>query len=503
MDTNLIYVQHLYNQSTFGASQRQKLFDYYVGNESDMLRYLKKALLKTFDGLDIAEFQLDYINITKKIVNQLSVVYTLPAARSILTEQTVDNIKNYVIDNNLTDYYNGIIPTAINTVDKMANRYGKLFNTSITQVSFDKASQKIRYRVIGSELFDVITDNDDPYKLVQLSYDKYFYNDSTGKEEKWNVVWTNENHYRREVLEMGSSISQLNRGASGKFTTYGDPTPIGSNSEMINPYGVITFAVNRIEQQGDFWGTGQCDLVNGNEQINFFLTDLANGTIMQTWGQMVLTNSGYKGSVRLGVKHPIKLDNNDPAVNMTAEFINANPLIDQIRESIDWKIKLIAASKGLNPNSFLQEAKATSGYSKIIDSLEQMEIRRDDIEPCRQYEDDRFNITRAVNNYHFRTPNADGSKNNLMQEIPDDAYLQVDFAEISIEQTIDEKIKEQDYKLSKNLISILDIAREQNPDLTDDELEKTILENKSINERIMKAVAEVDTQKEVDAGFFV
>lgn len=137
-------------------------------------------------------------------------------------------------------------------------------------------------------------------------------------------------------------------------------------------------------------------------------------------------------------------------------------------------------SKGLNPNSFLAEVKATSGYSKLIDSLEQIELRKDDLEPCRNYERDRFVVTRAINNYFAGTKEF----SDKLTMIDETAELQTDFAEVQIPLTTEEQIKQDEFDVDNNLTNYIDIARRQNPDLTDKELEKQIMANKVINDRI-------------------
>lgn len=453
------YSSHREAENLLRIQQQEKLYDYYISDELKILKRLNNVLAVTFDEDDIEEFQKEYVNITKKVINQLAIVYKEPAQRTLQSSGKPDE--------KLTKYYSSILPANVNTTDKSAHRYSKLFNTSLTRVNFRNG--RVVYDVLPSHLFDVITDDNDPYMLKQISYDKYIKN-ADGDDELYTVFWTKDKHYMRQVLEVGDKY------------IFGDEVPIGNNKEMINPYRVIPFAVMRMEMQGDFWGTGQCDLANVNEQLNFLLTDLTNGgIIMQSWGTPFLANTGLEEKnkkVRFGPKHPIAVKQTNSEFPPVFEYKNANPLISEVRATIDWKIKMIALTKGLNPNSFLADAKAASGYSKIIDSLEQLEIRRDDIEPCRIYEDERFNITRKVVNYHTEF------QENGLEKIPDDEYLAVDFAEINIPQTTDENIKENEFKLKNGLISVVDLMKKQNPDLTDEEIKEKIKRNMEVNKKI-------------------
>jgi hypothetical protein len=458
IETKITYIKNREAENILRIQQQEKLYDYYISDEINILSRLDEALKVTFDEEDIAEFQKEYINITKKIINQLAIVYNEPAKRNILL--------NGKKDEKLTANLFTALPSNINTIDKTAHRYAKLFNTSLTRITF--RSGRLLYDVLPSHLFDIAVDDNDPYSLVELSYDKYIKNED-GDDELYTVFWTKDRHYMRQVLEVGEKY------------IYADEVPIGNNKELVNPYCIIPFAAMRMEMQGDFWGTGQCDLANVNEQINFLLTDLINGgIIMQSWGTPFIANTGLeekKKRLRFGPKHPIAVKQTNSEFPPIFEYKNANPMVTEVRDTIDWKIKLIALSKGLNPNSFLADAKAASGYSKIIDSLEQLEIRRDDIEPCRIYEEERFNISRCVLNYHMQF---NGIESGM---IPADASLAVDFAEIEIPRTADEKMKENEFKLAKGMTSIIELMKEQNPDLTDEEAEEMIKKNLEVNKK--------------------
>jgi len=73
-----------------------------------------------------------------------------------------------------------------------------------------------------------------------------------------------------------------------------------------------------------------------------------------------------------------------------------------------------------------------------------------------------------------------------MQLIPWDEKLKTDFADIVPELTQEEKRADQDWKLQKNLISIVDIYRADNPDLDEDEAKTEIEQNKLDNSALGK-----------------
>ena len=461
--TDLVYSEFQSKNDAVRIKQQEKLFYYYSGRHDKIISYLENALGLTFNSYDIAEFQKNYINITKKVVDQLAVVYRRPAVRYFIDEQDDFRKRGKTPK---TDYYNSILPMKINSKDRKAHRFAKLFNTSITEVYFHEG--KINYMTHPSFYYDIEFDPIDIYKPTMVAYSKMMI--IGGKEEIVKVVWTKDDHYA--------------------LTQNGNDIAVGSNKKMVNPYGVLPFAINMEEEGEDFWGEGMHDLINANEQVNFLLTDLINGgVIMQAWGTPVAVNlqlqrkntdgTTYEKRVQMGPKHPLTVENvRNDEVQPTLTYANANPMIKEVMDTVDWMINKIAITKGLNPASVIAEMKGrdTSGYSKIIDSLDQMEIRQDSIEACREFEENRFRITKAINNYHYET---EKGKYEL-QKI--DSELVVDFADIELPLDPQNQLEKDQFELKRNIISIIDIARRQNPDLTDEEIKTVLRGNKQINE---------------------
>jgi len=461
----LLYGAYLEDQNKRRVKEQEKLYYYYVGQQNEVLKYLSNALSITFDEKDIEEFQLNYLNITKKIVNSLAVVYRDPAYRYFKNEYDAKKDKR-----KYTNYYERILPANINSKDKQINRYAKLFNTALTQIGFDKKSGKIVYNNRGSHQYDVLFDENNIYRPIEVRYQQYL---TINKEpELVTIVWTEKDHYG--------------------LTSLGNDFVIGDNKQKKNPYGILPFAICREEEQDDFWGNGQYDLVNANEQINFLMTDLINGgVIMQSWGTPVAINlelakRGQDGSmnhqrVRFGPKHPLVIENaNDGKMRPGLEYVNANPLIKEVMEVIDWQFTKVALVKGLDPNRIIGKLTEASGFAKIVDAIEQMELRRDSLEPCREYEAQRFEITKAVNNYYADTKEG---KEFKLEKIPDDFELAVDFAEIKPPVDAETQILVDDFKLKRHVISVLDVIRRENPDLDDIQLKKLLDENKELNDK--------------------
>lgn len=457
----LPYAKDKYDKGELRKKEQEKLFWYYSGDKHNILRCLDQTLSITYDlADDVTEMQKQWVNITERIIDQLAVVYRDPAKRTL--------IKNSKVDKEKTELYNSVLPSDLNTEDKYAHRLAKLQNTIFTQVIPDKRTKKIKYKTMPSHLIDVVYD--DEGNLIEFSYQKYF---RVNNQDQWyKVVWTNEENFA--------------------YDGYGNPVNIPGRKDKTNPFGVIPFAKLQMKKCIDDWGEGASDVVNVNEQLNFLLTKLVNSDIvLGTEGTLLGINlqldtkgkddSGLK-KIKVGRRHPIIVNTKGQLTQGEAQpslqHVSFDPHIAETMDFIDWYIKYIASLKGLNPSAILSLVKDTSDYQKLMDAVDQLEIRRDDIEPLRTYEKERFEITRKVVNAYTKIEGFE------FQEIPEDLELQVDFADVKIQETSTDKWLRREKEFNNNMSSPVDWMIEENPDLKPEDAKKKLEENRTINTTI-------------------
>jgi len=131
----------------------------------------------------------------------------------------------------------------------------------------------------------------------------------------------------------------------------------------------------------------------------------------------------------------------------------------------------------------LQEAKATSGFSKVMDRINQIEIRVNDIEPCREFEEERFEILKKVNNYWA------GVKGVDLKPIPEETTIKFDPAEIEIIKSVDEVWKDREEKEKRYMNTPKDWIKEENPDVSDEDATKQLEENKALMDELKQEPA--------------
>ncbi|MBK7380417.1 MAG: hypothetical protein IPJ03_15795 [Ignavibacteriales bacterium] len=431
-DLDLAYKGWLYEQNKLRIAEQEKQYVYYSGNENKILAYLDNALSLNYPSDHIAEMQKYYLPLTKKIINQMAVVYKEPAKRSFEDEK-------------MTDEYGSMLPDNINTIDKRAHRFSKLSNVSLTFVGIDKKQKKIKYWVEPTYKYTVEVDED--MELTRVTYPKY-YADDKGEDQLYTVVWTDKDHYLLDE--------------------FGNDKAIKDNKKMLNPYGVIPFADLIIDQGEGYWGEGQNDIINVNEKINVLLTKLiSNDLILGTEGTDIAINLDLnkKGNeengirkIRRGRKYPLVVENARSDGGLLApdlKHISNELFVADTMDFIETEVNHISTLKGLRAGDILSAVKDTSDYQKIMDSLTQMEMRRDDYDPCRTYEKKRFDITETVWNTHAGELG--------VKEFDNKNYsLIVDFAEIEVHKTIQDEQLENEFELKYNLSTPVDWLRKKN-----------------------------------------
>ena len=474
-DLIIAFHKDMHDKNEIRKKEQEKQYVYYSGNAHEIKRYLEAALAITYtDPQDVQEMQLQFVNLTTKIINQMAVVYREPAIRHMVFEEpkvkiTKDEDGNDIEENlnkkeeeELTEYYNtSVLSLDINTQDKRAHRLASLHNMILTQVMLNEKTGKIKYKTRPSYLYDVVLDDNDD--IIEVSYPRYY--EINGNWGEFKVYWTDSDLYM-----LDASGNKMN---------------LPNKSDKKNPFGVLPFALIVMEE-GDEWGEGKNDVINVCEQVNFLLTKLVNrDIILGTEGTLVGINLGLQKKseeeggekkVRAGVSHVIEVNEvKSDELQPSLQHVTTSPHILDIKDTIDWYIMYIAGVYGLRGSDIISQIKDTSDYQKIMDSVDQMELRREDVEALRVYEKARFNITRTVFNSYVGTETGDKFK---LKEIPEDVILKVDFADVEIQKTPDDIRKQRDWELGHGLSTEAQWMMEDNPDITEEKAKEQIKNNK-------------------------
>ena len=230
-----------------------------------------------------------------------------------------------------------------------------------------------------------------------------------------------------------------------------------------NPYGIIPFVFTHREDQIDsFFVEGASDIINCNEQVNIALTEMNLGMRFNMFGQPWVTGLNADQSlVRTGSDTILDMGE-DGAYNITSPQGN---VMDAI-ENIKFQMELVA----LNNHLFIQFAESggevPSGISLMIKDLDRKEDYFDDIALWRMYEKEWYDVERVIAEYNGIS-------------LPED--FGIDFQEVEYPKTIQDQIMKDQFDLQNNLTTHAKIMIRDNKDLTIEQAQSIIDDNKSVN----------------------
>mgnify|MGYP003646873763 CR=1 FL=1 len=408
---------------------RYEALDYYNGETYDYTsKYFSESTLnKVVSG---------NINITKRVIDRVSLVYMTPPIRTYTNEDVTD----FFIDKDLK----------LQRLERITN---------LLDAVLLKPCWRTKDDGYGCIEYDIISDyepifGDDPLKPEAIVYPitmKATVMDDTPEQFAY---WDKENHF----------IFDRN----GKQYTQED------NPDMINPYGVLPFVECFREGKPEFSyldTNASNDLIATNLGINVAETNKNANVMFQSFGYLFVNGSGIdKDSMVVG-QDKINYMGVDGSISIVSPP-NAIPALD---ESIQSSYKMLAQNYHL-PISFVEGTSAASGIALKMRNIELTDDRKSDITRWREIEFKLFELERLM---------------IAVEEGKDAGDLDdVDFSE-SVDVLSDKEQREKwDWELSHGLIDLADIMMQKNPDLTREEAEDYLFDRRSTE------IDDIDKQEE-------
>ena len=326
------------NQSAM-LETRDEALDYYTYNNT------AKYIDQYFSGTLQQEIPIYCVNLTKKLINRISLVYKDRPIRD------VENDKYYEFTED-KDFKM-----------KSFERVHNLLGTVAVHVGWEDG--KFKYNPIMN--FVPVMDPYNPLKPIGITYPL---NKATGDwrntDEDMYVYWSAEQHYMFD--------------STGKI--------IKVNEDNINPYGVLPFAFIQPNHMVDeFFNEGAMDIALGNKQIDIAMTMLQHH-IRTAGGQFVIEGRVDANNIQLGLNKVVVVDEG------SMSNISSNTDITSIKEGIEFQLKTIAFNNNLNFDFGLSGSK--SGVALKIENLELLEAREDEVEKWRRAEKHIYEIERQI-----------------------------------------------------------------------------------------------------------
>jgi hypothetical protein len=391
-----------------------KRLDFYNGLQTP---YVYDRLAKHFSDPD--KFSLCSLNIVKKIIDAKSAVYVRDAKRQ------VSSAKDHTLYSNIQHQSN------MGLRMRQANRLSKLLGTVLLKIVY--RNKQIDFDIITPDICEVetgISPND--LRSVTITY----YPADGKVQEVEHSKWTKDKIYRLDY----------------KYNVI---------SSMDNPYKILPFVPIHADLPiSDFWGYPGDSIISMQETINERLVDLAYVLRMQSFSIPVIKGGNSQ------------LDAFDPglAINLSQDsdsgfrFESPKSPIAQVINAIDYLIRELAVVEGL-PASYLSSkpTERKSGYAMLVQNKELQEIRDNDIDLFKVYEQQVFDAIKQVWNNHNQNKFGDSTlKVNFFDPAQVDAENKADYWEKMV---------------NLGVLSPIDIIQKLDPDLSREEAEQKFLAN--------------------------
>ena len=382
-----------------------------------------------FSGDAFQEIPPSVTNFTRKFINKISRIYSLGASRNV---------------GDATERYMQLTPTK-DVRMKHSERMTRLVGTIANRVYW--INETFDYRPIY--YFEAYFD-ENPFEPTAIVYP--LLNNTSDLSNTDNLQW--------EYWDM-EKYGTMNE--DGKMV-----------EEIENPYGVLPFVFTHREDQLDsFFVEGASDVVNCNEQVNIALTEMNLGMRFNMFGQPWVTGLRADQSMLRAGSNTILDMGEDGAYNITSPSGNIQEAIDNIK----FQIELVASNNHLWIQWAESGGEVPSGISLMIKDMERKEDYYDDIALWRMYEQDFYSVERAIAEYNGVS-------------LPEE--FGVDFQEVEYPKTVADQIMKDNFDIENNLITRAKIMVRENKDLTIEQAQAIIDENKSINDQELNSNPNVE-----------
>jgi len=412
------------------------------------------------------------MNIMKRVVNEISMIYKQPAERSALVGDTEDAVYQEISD-------------GLDVVMKNVNRYTNLTNATLLRVVWRDG---IDYDIINFDNAEILTDPDDWKKIIAIK----FYVGATLPAEKDNEVistWGgtgmgthNSGGYMKyshgyifttdsEAIDepmRGKIIRFESDGKTGERYTSTEDSPYKKDGQTVLPFVLFTKS-EPVDTLIDY--TSGSDLIDINVVTAMSLIHINALIKHQSWRQLAITTQNPEKvpeGYAIAPDRIITLEGDrdfTPRIDVLDLQANIRSLYDVILD----RVRAVIAQYGVDADSFTRSGNAESGYKLRVKKEGLLEIREDQLPLYRQAERKLFEITRIVNNTHNT------------RKINEQAEFSIDFAEMQFSSSPEEESRDWILKITHNAASVADWVRDINPDLTEDEAVQTVNDNRTIN----------------------
>ena len=386
------------NQSAM-LDVRDEALDYYTFNNT------AKYIDQYFAGSLQQEIPIYNVNLTKKLINRISLVYKDAPIRD------VENDSYYELTQD-KDWRM-----------KSFERIHNLLGTVAIHIAWEDG--KFKYNPVMN--FVPIMDPYDPLKPIGVTYPL---NKATGDwrqtKEDIFVYWSAEEHY---MFDSAGSIIKV-------------------NEDNINPYGVLPFVecFKDGRPEYSYLDTSPAnDIIATNLEVNVSETNSNANTMFQSFGYMYVNGSQVeKDTLEVGQDKISFL-----GIDGTMNIVSPPNTVDALASSVEHSYKLLAQNYHLNI-SFVDGTAAQSGVAIRLRNQELQDARLSDVIRWKGIENKLFDLESIILGVEA------GINTGTIEKI--------DYGESIEVLSYKEQIEKWTWELANKLIDEADILMQQDPD---------------------------------------
>ena len=410
---------HDANQNEKKRWQRERLlaYNYYKGRTNDYTA-------KFFSDELIKKIPIANVNLTKRIIDRVSMVYMKPPTRTYSNENFMEMI-HYGKDEKL----------------QKAERLTNLLELILIKPCWRNG--QVEYDLIRD--FEPHFFNGDNLHPDAFTYPIAIRSEVLSTEPEKFVYWDEENTFTYDK--------------NGKIYTTDD------NPDMINPYGMLPFVECFKDGRPD-WAyldtDASVDLVATNKAVNIAETNKNANIMFQSFGYMYINGSSVDyDKLEVGQDKISQL-----GVDGTLSIVSPPNSVPALTESIKESYKMLAQNYHLSVN-FVEGTTAESGVALKLRNQELSDARISDVVRWKVIEQKLFTIEERIVTVETGMANT-GTLDDI------------DFDESTEILNPQEQIDRWNWELEKGMIDVADILMQKNPDLTREEALEFLEERKQV-----------------------
>ena len=422
---DVLIKQAIKNQKFYNLQERykliDKLLDYYQGDNTT------QYIIDKFKATAFKEVPVTSYNVTKRMIDRMSRIYTLGASRTL-----DDKNEEYESLTRFKDF-------KIKHIEKMT----RLLGTIAVQVSWKDNGNGLQYfDYTPFYKFDVITNPDNPLEPLAIIYPMLLPVDDVSKAPlEMYCYWDSE---VKRIYDGNDSII----------------------SEEKHSYGRLPFVFLHKDHQIDsFFCYAAYDIISVNEMINILFTEMNLGMRFQMFGQYVATGLYSDENIqRAGSDEIIVMPEGtdlsilSPSVNISEALKLARAMLELVAQNNHLQISFSETNKD----------RPSSGIALKIKDLERFEDYQDDLELFAHYERELYDLERTI-----------AQANELTLPF----NFGVDFNEPEYPMNIPDEIAWNTWLLENNMSTRAKLLQKYNKDLTGIQADAEIIANEEINGR--------------------